>query len=142
VLVLRLPRDALARLAGGGFFELGVIYSSRGGDDARHSQGLTKVPRHMPRLAFLASFSASTWSFEYRRYARAHPAETNLRLMSTPSDGENLGDQAAVPIPLDHLAAHLDPGREGLERGQGHRAAHEFLALPPETSGPVRCRAT
>jgi hypothetical protein len=32
----------------------------RGGDDARHSQGFTKVPRHIPRLAFLASFSAST----------------------------------------------------------------------------------
>jgi hypothetical protein len=32
----------------------------RAGDDARHSQGLTKVPRHIPRLAFRASFSATT----------------------------------------------------------------------------------
>ena len=32
----------------------------RGGDYARHIQGFTKVPRHIPRLAFRASFSAST----------------------------------------------------------------------------------
>jgi hypothetical protein len=32
----------------------------RGGDDARHTQGFTKVPRDIPRLAFLASFSAAT----------------------------------------------------------------------------------
>ena len=32
----------------------------RGGDDARHTQGLTKVPRHIPRLALRASSSAAT----------------------------------------------------------------------------------
>ena len=36
----------------------------RGGEDARHSQGVTKVPRHMPRLALRASFSAATYSIE------------------------------------------------------------------------------
>jgi hypothetical protein len=30
------------------------------GDGARHSQGLMKVPRHIPRLAFRASSSAAT----------------------------------------------------------------------------------
>ena len=32
----------------------------RGDDDARHSQGLTSVPFHIPRLALRVSFSAST----------------------------------------------------------------------------------
>ena len=36
-----------------------------------------------------------------------------------------------MPVPLDRLAANLDPGCEGLERGQGHHAADELLALPP-----------
>jgi hypothetical protein len=49
-----------------------------------------------------------------------------------PVGREDLGDQATVPIPLDRPAANLDPGREGLKGGQGHRAAHELLALPPE----------
>jgi hypothetical protein len=48
------------------------------------AQGLTKVPRYIPRPAFRASFSVATQSFEYRRYATAQPAETNLRPMSTP----------------------------------------------------------
>ncbi len=37
-----------------------------------------------------------------------------------------------MPVPLDHLAAHLDPGYEGLEGGQRHRAARYLLAPPPE----------
>ena len=32
----------------------------RGGDDARHTQGFTNLPRHIPRLALRASSSAST----------------------------------------------------------------------------------
>jgi hypothetical protein len=32
----------------------------RGGDDARHIQGFTNVPRQIPRLALRAAFSAST----------------------------------------------------------------------------------
>ena len=32
----------------------------RGSDDARHTQGLTNFPRHIPRLALRAWFSAST----------------------------------------------------------------------------------
>jgi hypothetical protein len=47
-----------------------------------------------------------------------------------PVGREDLGDDPAVPIPLDRLAANLDPGRDGLE--QGHHPAHVFLALPPE----------
>jgi hypothetical protein len=49
--------------------------------------------------------------------------------MSTPLGEETL---AAVPVPLDRLTAHINASREGLERGQGHRAAHELLALPPD----------
>jgi hypothetical protein len=37
-----------------------------------------------------------------------------------------------VPVPLDSLAANLDPGRKDVKGGQGHHDAHEFLALPPE----------
>ena len=37
-----------------------------------------------------------------------------------------------MPIPLDHLAAHLDTGRERLEGGQRHRALSYVLAPPPE----------
>jgi hypothetical protein len=57
---------------------------------------------------------------EYRSYARAHPADTNLRPMSTPLGEKTL---AAVPIPLDNLAADPDPNYEGLQSRQGHRAA-------------------
>ena len=52
--------------------------------------------------------------------------------MSTPSGEEDLGDEAPVPVPLDNLAANLDPGNEGLEGGQGHRTAHYLLVPPPE----------
>ena len=44
----------------------------------------------------------------------------------------DLGDDAAVPIPLDNLATNLDPGYEGLKGSQRHRAAHQLLAPPPE----------
>ena len=37
-----------------------------------------------------------------------------------------------MPIPLDHLAAHLDPSYECLKGGQRHRAAHYLLAPPLE----------
>ena len=37
-----------------------------------------------------------------------------------------------MPIPLDSLAANLDTGRESIKGGQGHRAAHDLLAPPPE----------
>ena len=37
-----------------------------------------------------------------------------------------------MPVPLDHLAAYLDPGGEGLEGGQRHRAAPHLLAPPLE----------
>ena len=47
---------------------------------------------------------------------------------------------AAVRVPLDQLAANLDPGNEGLESGQQHRAARYLLALPRERPGPVRER--
>jgi hypothetical protein len=36
------------------------------------------------------------------------------------------------PVPLDHLAAHLDPGYEGLEGGQRHRAAPYCWLSPSE----------
>ena len=39
---------------------------------------------------------------------------------------------AAVPIPLNRLAANIDFGREGLKDGQGHHASHQLLAPPPE----------
>ena len=39
---------------------------------------------------------------------------------------------ATMPVPLDHLAAHLDPGYECLEGGQRHRATRYRLAPPPE----------
>jgi hypothetical protein len=50
--------------------------------------------------------------------------------MSTPIGRGDLGDQATMPIPLDHLAADLDPGYQGLEGGQRHRAARDLLAAP------------
>jgi hypothetical protein len=37
-----------------------------------------------------------------------------------------------VPVTFNHLAAHLDPGYEGLEGGQRHRAARDLLASPSE----------
>lgn len=44
--------------------EIGTMVEGLGvpriGDDARHAQGLRKLPRHIPRLAFRASSSAST----------------------------------------------------------------------------------
>jgi hypothetical protein len=43
--------------------------------------------------------------------------------MSTP-----LGAKTLATMPFDHLAAHLDPGDEGLEGGQGNRAAQQLLA--------------
>jgi hypothetical protein len=52
--------------------------------------------------------------------------------MSTPVWREDLGDEAAVPVPLDYLAAHLDPGYECLEGGQRHRAGRYLVAPPPE----------
>ena len=45
--------------------------------------------------------------------------------MSTPTGEKTL---AAMSVPLDHLAANLDPGYERV--GQRHRAA--LLAPPPE----------
>ena len=36
------------------------VSEPRGGDDARHTQGLTKVLRHIPRLALWAPSWAST----------------------------------------------------------------------------------
>jgi hypothetical protein len=52
--------------------------------------------------------------------------------MSTPLGEKTL---AAVPIPLDRLTAHLDPGYEGFESGQRHRAKRWPAA---GTFGPVR----
>ena len=37
-----------------------------------------------------------------------------------------------MSIPLDHLAADLDTGYEGLEGGQRHRATNQLLAPPLE----------
>jgi hypothetical protein len=37
-----------------------------------------------------------------------------------------------VPIPLDHLAANLDPGYERLEGGHRHLAARYLLSPPLE----------
>jgi hypothetical protein len=64
---------------------------------------------------------------EYRRYAT--PVDTNLRPMSTPLGEKTL---AAVPAPLNHLAADFDPGYECLEGGPRHRAAPYLLAPPQE----------
>jgi hypothetical protein len=49
-----------------------------------------------------------------------------------PIGGEYLSDQAAVPLSVDDLATHLDPGYECLEGGQRHRAARYLLTPPPE----------
>jgi hypothetical protein len=48
-------------------------------------------------------------------------AHTNLRPMSTSFGGEDLGDHAAVPVPLDNLAANLDTGNERI------RAANDIV---------------
>ena len=85
------------------------------GGDARHTQGLAKVLCHIPRLVFLASFSA-----------RNSPSSTAGSSLPTPPT-------AAVSTPLgtfarsaDHPAPNLDPGYEGLEGRQRHRAAQDI----------------
>jgi hypothetical protein len=60
------------------------------------------------------------WEDQQRRW----PSDSTL---STPLGEKTLATRA---VPLDHLAAHLDPGYEGL--GQRHRAARHLLAPPPE----------
>jgi hypothetical protein len=99
----------------------------RGGADARPCQGLTKVPRHIPRLAFRAP-----------RPRRRHSASSTApptRRHQPAADVDQLGEKTLAmmrPVPLDHLAAHFDPGYEGLEGGQRHRAACYLLTPPPE----------
>ena len=99
----------------------------RSGAATRYSQGLTKVPRHMPRLALRASFRR-------RRNPSSTAGTPGPRTRASgrclPVRREDLGDEAAAPVPLDHLPAHLDPGYECIEGGQRHH--HQLLAPPLE----------
>ena len=57
-----------------------------------------------------------------------------------PVGREDLGHQAAVPVPLDHLAAHLYP-RLSAPRGRPTTSCRTLSAGPAtRTSGPVRAR--
>jgi hypothetical protein len=92
------------------------------------------------------------------RHARRERAMTTPAPVPSPSRASPLrlnlaeiaiyGGVQRYRVPLDHLAANLDPGYECLERGQGHRAARDLLALPPErlvqlgASMPCSCSAT
>jgi len=106
---------------------LDVTCLPRGGDDAR-SPGVSRrcpsTSRTWPRP------SATTSFIEYRRYDRSRQDQPAADV--DPVEREDLGDQAAVPVPLDHLAADLDAGYEGLQGRQRHRAAPHLLAPPHE----------
>jgi hypothetical protein len=81
----------------------------RGGDDARHSQGLTKVPRHIPRLAFLGLVFGGDVVLRILPVRQCPTRRDQPAAYVDPIGREDLRDQATMPVPLDHLAAHVDP---------------------------------
>jgi hypothetical protein len=103
-----------------------------------------RVSRRSPA----ASRAWPSWPRSRRRHSPLSTAGTPGPSPPTPTCGrcrpigrEDLGDQAAVPVPL-HLAAHLDPGYEGF----GHRrpAARwpRHQNVWSSSGASMRCRLT